>query len=110
MPRPYSEEFMRFITTTDSTSLGVTLGKACVKANLPLVHVARGLSISKVTLFNWFRGRGMRENMRDKVEPFLETIQRDLESGVLPASSTNEAVIYIREVTSPRVENTEIAQ
>lgn len=104
MPRPYSEEFLRFINTTEATGLGVALGKACVKANLPLVHVARGLNLSKVTLFNWFRGRGMRESKRHNVERFLEIVERDLESGILPTSSHKEAELYIRSITQPKTE------
>jgi hypothetical protein len=99
MPRPYSEEFMRFINTTGSSSLGIRLGRACVRANLPLVYVARALGISKVTLFNWFRGRGMRESMRDRVEVFLEVVERDLEANILPTGSYEEAGRYIKEVT-----------
>jgi len=95
MPRPYSEEFLRFINATESKSLGVTLAKACVRANLPLIQVSRHLDVSKVTVFNWFRGRGMRENMREKVENFLQIVERDLESGVLPISSHKQAELYI---------------
>jgi hypothetical protein len=104
MPRPYSEEFLRFINTTDSNNLGVSLGKSCVRGNLPLLYVARALGVSKVTIFNWFRGRGMRENMRSKVEVFLETINRDLESGILPASTHKEAVFYIRAISGEKNE------
>ena len=106
MPRPYSEEFMRFITTTSSTSLGVQLGKACVKANLPLIYVARGLKVSKVTIFNWFRGNGMREIMRDKVETFLSTLEKDLESGILPVNSYKEAKAYMQSVATSSDTNT----
>jgi hypothetical protein len=106
MPRPYSEEFMRFISTTDSKSLGVALGRACVKANLPLIQVSRYLVVSKVSLFNWFRGRGMRENMREKVETFLNIVERDLEAGILPVSSHKEAALYIKGVA----ENNVVAQ
>lgn len=106
MPRPYSEEFMRFINATDSKSLGVALGKACVKANLPLIQVSRYLVVSKVTVFNWFRGRGMRENMREKVEAFLQTIERDLEANILPVSSHKEATLYLKGVS----ENNTVAQ
>ena len=98
MPRPYSEEFLRYINSTDANSLGVTLAKAVVKANLPLIYVARALGVSKVTIFNWFRGNGMREVMRGKVEVFLSTLHKDLESGILPVEGYKEAKAYMKSV------------
>ena len=94
MPRPYSEEFIREIKRADSNNMGILLGKACVEANLPLIQVANILGVSKVSVYYWFRGRGMRESLRGKAQALLDILYKDKAAGILPLNDHKEAKKY----------------
>jgi len=93
--RPYSEKFLRFIADTDSKSVGVELAKLCIAANIPASHVATALEASRMTVYGWFRGRDIRAKKRKVIEVFIDMVQQDLATGVLPAKDVKEAKAYI---------------
>lgn len=95
MARPYSEKFLRFIADTDSKSVGVELAKLCIAANIPASHVATALEASRMTVYGWFRGRDIRAKKRKVIEVFIDMVQQDLATGVLPAKDVKEAKAYI---------------
>ena len=98
MPRSYSEEFLLDLQRADPTRLGVQLGRLCVEANLPAAYVARALETSRMTVYKWFRGRGVRENKRKTVEVFMDLVKQDMEKGLLPAPTLFVAKRYIEEM------------
>jgi len=40
----------------DKSSLGVKLGKVCIKREIPVAEVASQLGVSRQTIYNWFQG------------------------------------------------------
>ena len=40
----------------DKSSLGVKLGKVCIKQEIPVAEVAFQLGVSRQTIYNWFQG------------------------------------------------------
>jgi len=40
----------------DKSSLGVKLGKVCIKQEIPVAEVASQLGVSRQTIYNWFQG------------------------------------------------------
>ena len=40
----------------DRTSLGVKLGRVCIKHDIPVSDVASQLGVSRQTVYNWFMG------------------------------------------------------
>jgi hypothetical protein len=95
MPRPYGQKFLIELIAADPTSLGVRLGRLCVDANLPASYVSTALATSRVSVYNWFRGSGIREDKRIAVEAFMALVQKDIEEGILPAKTLSDAKIYI---------------
>lgn len=73
----------------------VRLAKICVKANLPTSYVAKALNVSRLTVFNWFRGTQIRKKHYPIIEAFMKLVKEDLDSGVLPAENQRKAKHYI---------------
>jgi hypothetical protein len=71
----------------------------CVEANLPAAYVAKVLETSRTTVYSWFRGQGIREERRARVETFIDLVEKDMEGGVLPAQTILDAKHYLRELS-----------
>lgn len=98
MPRPYSDTFLRGLSQSQSDGLGVELAKICVDANLAAVHIASALEVSRNTVYSWFRGQGVQERKRKKIESLITIIKQDTKEGLLPAKSVKEAKLYIESI------------
>ena len=99
MPRSYDHKFLLDLQKADPNRLGVKLGRVCVEANLPAAYVAKVLDTSRTTVYSWFRGQGIREERRAKVETFIDLVEKDMKEGVLPAPSIIDAKLYLRELS-----------
>ena len=103
MARSYSEKFLLALQKADSASLGVKLGRLCVEANLPSAYVARALEVSRVTMYKWFRGQGIREDKRRTVEVFIDLVSEDMKQGLLPATTMFSAKLYIENMIGEKI-------
>jgi len=52
----YSQRLVDANKEADAKSLGVTLGRLCIKHGVPVSEVARYLNVSRMTVYNWFWG------------------------------------------------------
>ena len=52
----YSARIIALNKIADRKQLGVRLGRACIKADLPVADIAARLGISRQTVYNWFTG------------------------------------------------------
>ena len=95
MPRSYGDKFLVELKDGDPNRLGVKLGRVCVEANLPAAYVAKALGTSRTTVYAWFRGQGIREEKRTRIEAFIYLIEEDMKQGTLPARNSLDAKIYI---------------
>jgi hypothetical protein len=98
MPRSYGDKFLVALKDGDPNRLGVKLGRVCVEANLPAAYVAKALDTSRTTVYAWFRGQGIREEKRTRIEAFIYLIEEDMKQGVLPARNSLDAKIYISQM------------
>lgn len=103
MPRSYDHKFLLDLQKADPNRLGVKLGRICVEANLPAAYVAKVLETSRTTVYSWFRGQGIREERRSKVETFIDLVEKDMKDGILPAASIIDAKLYLRELSGGMV-------
>ena len=103
MARSYSYEFLMGLKDADPTRLGVKLGRLCVEANLPAAYVSKAIGVSRMTVYSWFRGQGIREEKRKVVEAFMGLVEQDMKAGVLPAPSLIEAKLYIESIIGSKV-------
>ena len=52
----YSARTVFLNEAADKRRLGVALGRAAIKQNMPVAEVARRLGVSRQTVYNWFVG------------------------------------------------------
>jgi len=99
MPRSYDHKFLLQLQKADPNRLGVKLGRLCVEANLPAAYVAKVLETSRNTIYSWFRGQGIREERRVRVETFIDLVEEDMRGPLLPAKTNIDAKLYLRELS-----------
>ena len=56
MSTGYSARIIQQNSKADKSRLGVRLGRACIKRNIPVATVANSLGVSRQTVYNWFIG------------------------------------------------------
>jgi hypothetical protein len=98
MARPYSEQFILSLNKADPTRAGVQLGKVCVKANLPITHVAKALDVSRMSVHSWFRGQYVREQYYERIIKFIDKVNNDIDNNILPAMSIQDAKKYLETI------------
>lgn len=103
MPRSYDYKFLLELQRADPNRLGVKLGRVCVEANFPAAYVSKVLDTSRTTIYAWFRGQGIREEKRTKVEAFIDIVEKDMKSGLLPARTMIDAKLYLRHLSGGKV-------
>lgn len=54
--RGYSLRIIRANEQADPSSIGVVLGKICIKQEIPASDVATYFKVSRMTVYNWFSG------------------------------------------------------
>ena len=73
----YTVKLVTLNKSADKESLGVKLGRECIKYNVPVSHVADRLGVSRQTVYNWFTGESLpNEQTRKDIEKFINKIQR----------------------------------
>ena len=56
MSHAYSQRFIARNREADGKSLGVALGRICIKNDISVITVAKALRTSRATVYNWFLG------------------------------------------------------
>lgn len=57
MARTYTPKLIKLVEEADVSKLGVQLAKVCIENNIPVHDVADFLKVSRVTVYNWFKGK-----------------------------------------------------
>lgn len=104
MGRSYSAKFIAELQANTSDGLGVQLAKLCTTAGIPAVYVAAAVRTSRVTVYGWFRGQGVRERNRHVVEALISLLRKDFEDGILPVESSIDAKRYIEQLAGIKID------
>lgn len=95
MAKSYSEKYLISLSNLNEKRIGVQFGKLCVKANLPPSMVADAIGVSRMSVYNWFRGKVVNQKNVEKVENFMDILEHNLEEGNLPVPTTIEAKQFV---------------
>ena len=95
MARPYSQKFLMELFANEKDTLGIKIGRLCVKGNLHTSHVSKVFEVSRVTIHSWFRGAVMRKKHHATAEAFIRLVEKDLEAKTLPAANSSVSKWYI---------------
>jgi transcriptional regulator with XRE-family HTH domain len=56
MPYGYSQSLVYANKQANIKSLGVALGRVCIRADISVSEVAGFFGVSRMTIYNWFKG------------------------------------------------------
>ena len=56
MPYGYSQSLVYANKKASIKSLGVALGRVCIRANISVSEVAGFFGVTRMTIYNWFKG------------------------------------------------------
>jgi len=57
MAKSYTDKYLLSLNNLNEKRTGVQFGKLCVKANLPPSMIADALGVSRMSVYNWFKGK-----------------------------------------------------
>jgi hypothetical protein len=57
MSKGYASSFINEVNASDKSKIGVQLGLACTKRDIPVTDVSEFFDVSRMTVYSWFRGR-----------------------------------------------------
>jgi hypothetical protein len=75
----YSQQLVEANRRADKTkkSMGVALGRECIKASIPVITVAQQLGVSRTTLYNWFVGASLpKERYVHAIIDFMSSMKK----------------------------------
>lgn len=73
--RGYSIRVAEAIKAGDDDHLGVQLGRACLARDIPVSVVAKGLKVTRQTVYHWFLGLSEpRGGARDAIQTYLASL------------------------------------
>ena len=93
----YTEKYLRDLQDCNPMRLGVQLGRLCVSANLPPSEVAKVLDVSRMSVYNWFKGGAVRSKNVDRIEIFMRLVSDYIKSEDLPLQSYKVSKQFIKE-------------
>lgn len=73
--RGYSLRVVRANEQADLGNIGVLLGRACIKKEIPVAEVADFFGVSRMTIYNWFTGIGQpRKRLHGEIEKIIQKL------------------------------------
>ena len=73
----YSNRLIELNKKADDNSLGVQLGRVCIKRDVPDSDVAVHLGVSRQTIYNWFCGVNAPRAEVDKIKEIISSLAAD---------------------------------
>jgi hypothetical protein len=75
MAKGYSSDFVNEVNSADKTLLGVRLGIACIKRNIPVTDVAEFFNVSRTAVYAWFRGSNVDDKHAEKMRKLVDKLK-----------------------------------
>ena len=73
----YTLNLVSLNKSANARSLGVKLGRTCIKHGVPVADVAERLGVSRQTIYHWFSGKSRpSEQMASKIEKLITQLER----------------------------------
>lgn len=75
MSQGYSLRLRDLNQRAPSKLLGVRLGRACIKHDVPATVVAAAMGVSRQTVYNWFRGASTPgTDLTERIERYISSL------------------------------------
>jgi len=75
----YSQRTVDAIQRANADSLGVALGKLCIRHDIPVSEVANDIGVSRMTVYKWFDGSANPSPFyAPKIEAWMQRVKKRL--------------------------------
>lgn len=102
MPTKYSAQLVESVLGAERPGLGQELARVCIEANLPAAYVAKVLGTTRMSLHTWFRGGSIRQSKKERINLFIDLVEEDLRTEILPVKNLKAAKEYLATIGAPR--------
>ena len=73
----YTLNLVSLNKSASARSIGVKLGRKCIKHGVPVADVAERLGVSRQTIYHWFSGKSRpSEQMANQIEKLIPQLER----------------------------------
>lgn len=80
--RGYSSRIIQANKDAFDTHPGVVLGRVCISQDIPVSDVAQFFSVSRMTIYKWFKGAEMpRKKQVEKIEEVIAKLKNKVHLG-----------------------------
>lgn len=76
MSKGYVSSFINEVNASDKSKIGVQLGLACIKRDIPVTDVSEFFDVSRMTVYSWFRGKtNVPDKHREKMQKLVDKLK-----------------------------------
>lgn len=73
----YSQRLVNAVTEAETDSLGVALGRFCIRHDIPVSVVAEELGVSRTAIYNWFDGSSIPSPFyAPRIKAWMQTVKK----------------------------------
>lgn len=73
----YSQSLVAANKKANAKSLGVALGRLCIKHGIPVTEVAKELEVSRMAVYNWFLGtHSPTSSLKSRVLAYADSLKK----------------------------------
>ena len=97
----YSQKIQDVVREGDKKLLGVRLGLACIRAEIPVQVIAKWMSVTRQGVYYWFTGvTDIASKNHPKVEQIIRVLNAARDNKELPAATLEEAMRVVKRYRS----------
>jgi len=79
MAQGYSFDLVEANKRASAKNIGVALGRVCIKARVPVTQVAGHFAVSRMTIYNWFKGDVVpRVQLTTEIDKYIAHVKKKL--------------------------------
>lgn len=72
----YSQNLVQANKEASARSLGVALGRVCIRRGISVTQLAERFGVSRMTVYNWFRGAyAPHARLTDQIQSYIKSLR-----------------------------------
>ena len=75
--RGYSARIIKANKAANANLPGVKLGRLCIAKEISVTHVAEYFKVSRMTVYNWFKGGAVRSYHLAAIKTVITSLEKD---------------------------------
>lgn len=72
----YSQNLVQANKKASAGSLGVALGRICIRRGISVIQLAERFGVSRMTIYNWFKGANTpHADVADQIQRYIKSLR-----------------------------------